>query len=81
MNGYNTLNRDECVIISYNDRQEFYFWCKDNKIHCQYEGSLDFDPWQPFHERIKAKKLGTEAKEVWYIKDERDRAWARLRWS
>jgi len=63
MNTYQT-KRDECVIISYNDRQGFFFWCKDHKIIVKYEG--DLDPWQPSHNHTKDRKLGTDPKEVWH---------------
>lgn len=62
---------DECVVISYNDRQKFYSWCKDNKIHVQYEGNLD--PWAP------AQPAAPQ--EAWYVPNEAHRAWAKLRWS
>lgn len=68
MNGYNTNKPDECVTVSYTNRIEFYNWCHDNKIVCQYEGTLN--PGQ-FHSGI----------ELWYIKDISHRNWAKLRWS
>ena len=68
---YKQAKLDECVVISYMDRQKFYSWCKDNKIYARYEGNLD--PWAP--------SLFAAPQEAWYVPNEAHRAWATLRWS
>ena len=71
MNGYNTNKLDECVIVPHANRSDFWLWCQENKIDCQYEGRLN-----PINDSLR-----TLSPELWYIKDIKHRIWAKLRWS
>lgn len=61
--------RNECLLIPYLKRSEFFTWCMDNKVHSEYQGKADNNNNFP------------TATELWYIPDEKHRTWAKLRWS
>ena len=60
--------RNECLLIPYPCRSEFFTWCMDNKVHSEYQGKADNN------------NNFRSATELWYIPDEKHRMWAKLRW-
>lgn len=58
--------------IQYQYREQFWYWCQENKIVCEYMGASTGDPTNPFHHG----NLDT-----WYIGNDKDRMWAQLRWA
>ncbi len=61
--------RNQCLVIPYMSRSEFFTWCCDNKIDCEYQGKADNN------------NNFSNATELWYIPNKAHRAWAMLRWS
>jgi hypothetical protein len=58
--------------IQYQYREQFWYWCQENNIVCEYMGASTGDPTNPFdHENL----------DTWYIGDPKTRMWAQLRWA
>jgi hypothetical protein len=58
--------------IQYQYREQFWYWCQENNIVCEYMGASTGDPTNPF---------SRTAVDTWYIGNEQDRTLAILRWS
>jgi hypothetical protein len=61
-----TEEENKCVEVKYLQRQEFFDWCRELNIICEYDGS---------------SVTVDQSYDTWYIADEKHLMWAKLRWS
>ena len=55
--------------LQYQYRAEFWEWCRQNNILCEYMGTEN-----------GGGKYSFKAYDTWYIGNEQDRVWAMLKW-